>query len=120
MPTFPVLTRKGAVSGYSETPSSDAVSQKNKASGLPVVIKLFTFDPKTWKYSLGLVSDADKVTLLTFYNTYKDVPFDWVNPQDGNTYEVIFDGVLKCTIAGSDGTNDYWKINLELTQYSPL
>jgi len=120
MATFPVLTRKGSKAGYLEVHSKDAVHVASKASGLPVVNKLFTFDPMTWKYSLKLVTNADKATLMTFYNANEDVPFDWFNPQDGNTYEVIFNMPPQCIMDGSDGTNIYWKIVLNLTQYSPL
>ncbi len=118
MATFPVLTRKGSVNGYSETNSKNAVSVGSKASGLPIVNKLFTFDPMTWKYTLSLASNADKATLKAFYIANQDVPFDWVNPQDTNTYEVVFDRPPQISMAGSDGTNIYWKITLTLTQYS--
>ena len=120
MPTFPNLTRKGGKRGYSETPNKDAAKIASKASGLPSVNKLFTFDGPTWKYTLSLVADADKITLMTFYNTYKEVPFDWLNPQDGNTYEVVFAKPPACKIKGSDGTDVYWDIQLAVTQYSPL
>ena len=120
MATFPVLTRLGSSKGYSETHSRDAVNVASKASGLPVLNKLFTFDPKTWKYTLKLVTDADKDTLDAFYLANKDVPFDWVNPnpEDAGTYEVIFDKPPQCKVAGSDGTSTYWNIMLTLTQYS--
>ena len=120
MATFPVVDRKGGIREYSEVQSKDAVHVASKAGGLPVVNKLFTFDPMSWKYTLNLVSDADKVTLLTFYNANKDVPFDWLNPQDGETYEVIFNKPPQSAGEGSDGTNFYWKMVFEITQYSPL
>lgn len=120
MATFPVLSRLGSKTGFSDSYSKDAVKVASKASGLPVVNKLFTFDPLTWKYSLSQVSSADKAALLVFYLANKDVPFDWVNPQDSNTYEVIFERPPQCSMMGSDGTNEYWKIALTITQYSPL
>ena len=120
MATFPVLTCKGNKKGYAERHNKAAVNIASKASGLPIVNKLFTFDAMTWKYTLDPVLNADKLTLITFYNANKDVPFDWLNPQDANTYEVIFDDPPACTFVGSDGTNFYWKIILTLTQYSPL
>lgn len=120
MATFPVITRKGSKAGFTETASRNAVSKADKDSGLPVVNKLFTFDPLSWSYSLKLVVTADKDTVDTFYGANKDVPFDWLNPQDGNTYEVIFDAPIRWTVAGSDGTIDYWNAALKLVQYSPL
>ena len=118
MATFPVLTRKGSKSGWSETPNKNAVKIASAASGLPVINKLFTFDGPTWKYTLSLVTSADKDTLHTFYEANKDVPFDWVNPQDSNTYEVIFAAPPQYISAGSDGTNFYWNIKLVIIQYS--
>lgn len=120
MSTFPVLERKGSRAGWSETPNKAAVSVADKGSGLPVVNKLFTFDGPTWAYSLKLVTTADKDTLQAFYEANKDVPFDWLNPQDGNTYEVIFAAPPKWSMAGSDGTDEFWNVILKLTQYSPL
>ncbi len=120
MATFPILERKGSKAGWSETPNKNAVKVASKGSGLPVINKLFTFDGPTWKYMLKLVSTTDKETLQTFYEANKDVPFDWLNPQDSNTYEVIFASPPHYTSAGSDGTNFYWNIKLTLTQYSPL
>ncbi|KKN57510.1 hypothetical protein LCGC14_0561270 [marine sediment metagenome] len=120
MATFPTLTRKGSKSGWLQTPNKNAVKVASAASGLPVVNKLFTFDGPTWKYVLKLVTSTDKDTLETFYGNNKDVPFDWLNPQDSNTYEVIFASPPRYTCGGSDGTNFYWNITLVITQYSPL
>ena len=120
MATFPVLTCKGNKKGYVEDLNEDAVNVASKASGLPVLNKLFTFDGMEWKYTLDPVLDADKLTLITFYHANKDIPFNWLNPQDDSIYEVIFMKPPKCTPVGSDGTNLYWKIVLSLRQYSPL
>ncbi|KKN40057.1 hypothetical protein LCGC14_0737200 [marine sediment metagenome] len=117
---FPVLTRKGSKAGFSEQHSSDTVKVASKASGLPVVNKLFTFDPITWKYKLKLVSAADKATLTAFYLGNLDVPFDWDHPITGTTYEVIFTAPPAWSIAGSDGTLTWYNVTLKLTQYSPL
>ena len=120
MATFPILTRKGSKAGWSETPNKNAVKVASAASGLPVLNKIFTFDGPTWKYMLKLVTSADVGTLKAFYEANKDVPFDWLNPQDSNTYEVIFASPPQYSGGGSDGTNFYWNIKLTITQYSPL
>lgn len=120
MATFPTIERKGSKAGFTETASKEAVSMADKASGLPVKNKLFTFAPLSWNYRLKLVVTADKDTLGTFYDANSEVPFDWLNPQDGNTYEVEFDGPIKWSVAGSDGTLVYWNAALKLVQYSPL
>jgi len=117
MATFPTLSRTPGVQGYIEDTSKDAVNIASKASGLPVVNKLFTFDPKTWKYSLFLVSQADKETIAAFYEANKDVPFSWYNYQESETYEVIFDGPPAYSL---DKIKMRWHINLMLVQYSPL
>lgn len=117
MATFPELSRSPGARGFSEELSDEAVAIGTKASGLPVVNKLFTFDPKTWKYTLYSVSQADKESIITFYNTYKDVPFDWTNAQNEETYEVIFGAKPDCQL---DGLKTIWRIQLILIQYSPL
>lgn len=120
MATFPNLGRKGSKAGYSEQRSKEAVSIADKASGLPNVNKLFTFNALNWAYSLKLVSEADLATLEAFYEANSDIPFSWESPKDGNTYEVIFTAPLKISIAGNRGTVTWYNIGLRLLQYSPL
>jgi len=116
MATFPItLSRSPGASGFTEELSSDTVEVASKASGLPVINKLFTFDAKTWKHTLNLVSQADKETIMTFYDGNKDIPFSWVNQQDAVTYEVIFDGPPQCQL---DKVKTRWKITLTFLQYS--
>jgi len=115
---FPVLSRGPGGKSYTEDISKEAVQIGVKASGLPVLNKLFTFAPKTWKHTRYLVSQADKVTYMAYYETNKDVPFDWANEQeDGTVYEVIFDGPPKCQL---DRIKNRWQIVFVFTQYSPL
>ena len=119
MATFPTLDRSPGYKGYSEELSKESVQIASKASGLPLVQKLFTFDPKTWKHTLYLVSQADKETVITFYEANKDVPFDWSNTQETSpiTYEIIFIQPPKCKL---DRVKDRWQISFVFTQYSPL
>ena len=114
MATFPVLSRFPGAQGYIEETSKDTVEVASKASGLPIVNKLFTFDPKTWKYNLFLVSQADKNTVAAFYEANKDVPFDWYNYQEATTYEVIFEQPPQYSL---DKIKIRWQISLTLTQY---
>lgn len=116
MSTFPVISRSPK-HDFTEELSPEAIQVASKASGLPVVNKLFTFDPKTWGVEYGLVIQADKDTLMAFYEANKDVPFDWANTQDGNTYEVIFAGPPKCKL---DRLKTRWNISITFLQYSPL
>ena len=115
MASFPNLSRFPGASGFTEKLSNDTVQVASKASGLPVVNKLFTFDPKTWKHTLYLVSQADKESVMTFYENNKDVPFSWLNKQDSVTYEVIFEQPPQCQM---DKIKTRWKITLTLLQYS--
>lgn len=119
MATFPVLSRSPGYKGFVEDISKDAVQIGKKASGLPVLNKLFTFAGKTWKFTLYLVSQVDKESVLTFYEANKDVPFDWSNVQETApiTYEVIFMHPPKCTL---DRLKNRWRIINTFTQYSPL
>ena len=118
MATFPTLSRTLGAKNFAEELSKNTVQVASKASGLPVLNKLFTFDPKTWKFTLYLVSQTDKETVLTFYEANKDVPFDWSNTQEGpTTYEVIFDRPPKCKL---DKLKTRWTITFMFTQYSPL
>ena len=120
---FPVLTSKGSAKGCSVSYSKDAISAARAASGLPVINKIFTFDPITFEYTVGnLISNADKVTLLAYYDDHKGIAFDWTNPDPDNniTYEVKFLKPPTVSVSGHDGTNTFWKISLTLIQYSPL
>ena len=117
MANFPALSRSPGATGFTEELSSETVQIASKASGLPVLNKIFTFDPRMFKYTLHLVSQADKESVITFYKANCDIPFDWTNTQDDNTYEVIFDHPPKCQL---DKIKERWKISLTFTQYSPL
>lgn len=118
MATFPVLSRGIGAKGFSEELDKNAVQIGKTASGLPVLNKLFTFAGKIWKHTRYLVPQADKEEYLTFYEANKDVPFDWVNEQEGgDPYEVIFLAPPKCTL---DKLKNRWRIQFVFAQYSPL
>ena len=119
MATFPVLSRSPGSKGFAEELNKNTVKVASKASGLPVLNKLFTFDSKTWKFTLYLVSQTDKESVITFYKANCDVPFDWSNTQETApiTYEVIFARPPKCTL---DKVKDRWRIVNTFIQYSPL
>lgn len=115
--TFPVVDRTPGKAGFSVTPDAASTSIASSASGLPVVNELFTFTPLIFKHSRFLVSTANKDTIMTFYEANKGLPFDWLNTQDGNTYEVIF---MKPPQVSMGGVNDRWTMKFEFKQYSPL
>lgn len=115
MNTFPTISRNPGVSGYNFDKSSDAILVANRASGLPVLNKIWTFDPIIFSFKLNLVSDTDKNTIMDFYEANKDVPFYWYNNQDSITYEVIFTRPVRCSL---DKIKTRWQISIELQQYS--
>jgi len=116
MAAFPALSRIPGSSSYTEELNKNAVKVGSKASGLPVLNKLVTFDAKTFKHTLNLVSQADKESVITHYKATCDVPFNWDNEQeDGTTYEVIYGAPPKCKL---DKVKERWKITLILIQYS--
>lgn len=118
MANFPVLTRHPGVKNYTEVIDKDAVQIGKKASGLPVLNKLFTFAGKIWKHTRNLVSQADKEAYLVHYEAHKDVPFNWANEQENDTlYEIIYAAPPKCQL---DRLKTRWKIVFTFMQYSPL
>lgn len=117
MNTFPTLSTGPSDQFFSDEHDLETVLVGSTASGYPVLNKLFTFDPRTFTYEIRFISNADKLTLIAFYNANKDVPFYWTNDQDDVEYEVVFLGPPGCKV---DGGKDVWRIFLGLKQYSPL
>lgn len=113
--SFPGISRKPS-QVFSDEPSDKAVLIEDAASGYPVLIKLFTFDPRTLIFELPGVSEADKLTVMAFYETHKDIPFPWYNYQDKTWYEVVFVNKPRCRL---DGRGDLWRITLNLRQSTP-
>lgn len=118
MAQFPTISRSPGSKNYTEELSKGTIQVAKKASGLPLLNKLFTFDAKNWKFTQNLVSQTDKESLITFYEANKDVPFDWKNEQEDDTvYEVVCNSPPKCQL---DRLKNRWRIVWSLTQYSPL
>ena len=116
MNTFPTITQGPSRVNFSDEPSNDAVIVASTASGYPVLNPQFTFDARTFTFILPNVPNADKLTLMTFYDDNKDVTFYWTNEQDDTEYEVIFVDSPKCRIGGRI---DFWNILLKLRQSTP-
>ena len=115
MNTFPtILTGSGFV--FRDDKDPDTVQVASTASGYPILNKLFTFDGRIFSFDWYFVSQADKETIMTFYENNKDVPFFWNNEQDDVKYEVVFTQPPRYRV---DGQKDRWKIRLELMQSSP-
>ena len=115
MNTFPTISR-GPSLNFSDEKSDEAVLVADVASGYPQPNKQFTFDPRTFKFDMPNVPDADKLTVIAFYEANKDLSFYWTNDQDGVQYEVVFLSKPRCRI---DGRIDFWRIGLSLRLSSP-
>lgn len=116
MNTFPTLTYKPKFESFSDELSDQTVLVGDASSGYPVLNKLFTFDPRTFTFEQSGLLEADKQAVMTFYEANKDVPFYWVNGQNGATYEVIFMSKPSCRL---DERIDLWRIGFVLQQTSP-
>lgn len=116
MNTFPDILRKPEQEGFSDEPTGKAVLVGDMASGYPLLNKLFTFDPRIIGFELRAVTDANKLTLMQFYEDNKDKPFYWFNDQSKTTMEVCFVSKPRCRL---DGRGDLWRIIIELGKTSP-
>ncbi len=111
---FPTLSRKPSHT-FSDEKTDESVLIANMASGYPLLNKQFTFDPRTFSFDLASVSEADKITIMNYYENNKDTPFYWLNVQDNTQYEVVFISKPRCRV---EGRYDLWRISLELRQAS--
>jgi len=116
MDTFPDILRKPEQEGFTDEPTGKAVLIGDMASGYPLLNKLFTFDPPEKKFELRAVIDADKCTIMQFYEDHKDKPFNWFNDQNKTMLEVCFISKPTCKL---DGRGDLWRITIELRQTIP-
>jgi len=112
---FPRIGRRPSRKFGDET-MKDVVLVGSTASGYPVLNKQFTFDPRTFSVELRSVVDADKLIVLAFYETHKDLEFPWYNDQDDAWYDVCFGSKPTCRM---DGRRDLWRIDLEFIQTIP-
>ena len=115
MNTFPHTIHAPDNKTFRDEKSDEAVLTGNMASGYPLMNKLFTFDPRTFSFDLRFVSQANKLTIMAFYEANKDIPFYWTNEQDDIQYEVSFVNKPRCV---SDGEKGFWGIGLVLRQTS--
>lgn len=117
METYPyTLHAPNADETFSDEKNDEAVLIGSTASGYPHLNKLFTFDARTFIFEKRHVSQANKETLMAFYEANKEVPFYWTNEQEGEVeYEVAYVSKPRCRL---DGQKDEWRIVTELRQTS--
>lgn len=114
MNTYPTLSRKPS-QVFSDEKDPNTVLVGSTASGYSHLNKLFTFDSRTFTFDLIGVIEADKLTVMAFYEANKEIPFYWYNFQDKGTYEVCFVSRPSCRL---DGRGDLWRIGHVLRQTS--
>jgi len=115
MNTFPTLSTSYDLNSFTEQNSPEAVQVASFDSGHSVLNERFTFDPLSWTVQLICVSQLDKESVVSFYDTNKGLVFLWHNDQDDMIYEVIFVQPPVCRIQGE---NNLWTIELGLRQAS--
>ena len=112
--SFPAVSRTPS-HNFSDEKADNAVLVNSTESGYPVLNKQFTFDPRIFNVEYRSVSQADKETIMTFYENHKDLTFPWYNIQDSTWYEVCFISKPSCRM---DGRKDLWRLGIELCQTS--
>ena len=115
MNTYPITLSVGQSFDFADEYSSETVETANKASGTPLRNKLFTFDPRNFKYSYHNATTTDKDAINTFYQANIDVPFTWSNQQTGTSFTVVFAAPPQAKNAGE---KDVWNITMQLRQYT--
>jgi len=110
---FPTISTSPRFEGFVDEYSDETVIVDSYASGYPLLNPQFDFDPKNFVYNLNYVSQADKESLMSFYNLRKADIVYWHNEQDDNYYYVIFMRKPHCR---PDGQKDRWAIDFEFRQ----
>lgn len=114
MNTFPTIDTGPKIKGFGDNYGDDAVIIADLKNGYPFVNELFTFNRRDFgPVLLRHVSQADKQTVMAFYQANKTVAFNWLNEQESVTYEVIFSRRPECQL---DGEKDRWRIVISLRQ----
>lgn len=116
MNTFPHTIHAPDLDNFHDEQSDEAVLIGSMSSGYPLMNKQFTFDPRTFSFDLRFVINADKLTIMAFYEANKELSFYWTNEQDDIQYEVGF--VSKPVCQNEGGERNLWKISLVLRQTS--
>jgi len=115
MDTYPEISSAPDINEFGDSPSGEAVNVVSVASGYSLINVLFTFDPRDFSHTLSGVSQADKETVMAFYESHKGEPVYWLNEQDNITYEVIYLEPPDCKL---DGRKDLWRIENKFRQNS--
>jgi hypothetical protein len=119
-PVFPTLalTKGGQDSSQFSIKIEDVALKSEIEGGYVVTRARHTRTPrKTFSTAYKSISDADRTTLLSFYNTVAggSVIFDWTDPVDKITYQVRFTSDLDFKYAGR-GTTKLWDVSFQIQQ----
>ena len=113
LPHFPTLSISPRMEDFVDEFSDETVLIDSYASGYPLANPQFTFDLRNFEFTLHPLSDADKTTLMDFYNNNKDSLILWTNEQDGELYVVVFTERPTCRLTVD---KDKWQVNVKLKQ----
>ncbi len=92
-PVFPTLARNPATEGFEKVPATDPTIRTPLADGASLVQAKFTRVPWLWSWRYPFLSEANRVTLMAFYEgdaNYGAVPVKWTDPSDSTDYFVRF------------------------------
>jgi len=122
MATFPTLTRRGTelhnpvVGDFEDNMAHDPTIRSLSEGGYVTSRARFTRIPRKWTLKYNWMSQANKDTVKAFEEgNANTVPvgvaggsdsFDWLNPEDGETYDVRFFGMI--TYKAHAHTNFLW------------
>ena len=117
MPTFPSLSKILDSESFVEDLATDPTLRTEFDNGVVHTRNKFTTVPKRWRVVYRYLSNTDKASIVTFYNTTVNFGadlFDWTNPVDSSNPNVRFEGAPKYKLE-NDGQNT-WNVSFGLVE----
>ncbi len=116
---FPTLSIKPDGLSLEVKSPNPAFEGQNTDGGYWITRRKYTrTPPKSYIFDLTPLTNDDKNTLLTFWNTVggSSAIFNWTNPQDGLTYSVRFGKGYELSFKRLGGGTSasgihYWEVN---------
>ncbi len=124
MADFPTIYRRGTelhnpiVGAFEDTMAYDPTIRSQSVGGYVTSRARFTRIPHKWTIKYNWVTQANKNTIKTFVDDTVvggSGNFDWLNPEDGVTYDVRFLGEVKYN-SHSHTNFLYWMVELVLEE----
>lgn len=117
MPTFPTLAKIADGESFTEDIAVDPTLRSNFENGVIHTRNKFTTVPKRWRILYRFLSNTDKASIVTFFNTtvkFGADTFGWTNPVDDSNPNVRFESFPTCKLE-NDGQNT-WKVSFGLIE----